>query len=573
MNRDRKKRLESAKADHRAGRADAAEPVYRQLIAEDPNDAEAHHMVAIVHLQKRAFEAAVASARKAAAIENQNPQFLNTLGAALLEAGELGEAERALNDALSSDPGFVDASYNLGSVLKLGGRDREAIEAFERVLTAEPDHGDALNNIGATLMDTGRRAEAIAHLERAHLLDTHNPVVMRNLADCLERLNRIDEAWEIARKLEKIQPNQPLNQIVLAKVERRLGRLEEAAARLQAVCGRNAEGPTAIRAAFDLGQTLDRLELTDEAFAAFSDGNARQLAAHGAFDADDNAYIRRLRDCREWATPETISALGQNAPAAESGPATPVFMVGFPRSGTTLLERMLDTHPETLATGEMSPIDTLVKRLVEKGNYPSCLSGLTAGEIKDLRAEYWRGIEAITGENPKTRRTIDKLPMNIVNMGLIWTLFPDAKVIVSLRDPRDACLSSFMQQFVIGDVMVHFTGLRTTVRLYREVMGLWLRYRAFDLSMWLEVPYERLIGDYQETVRGIVDFIGLEWHDAILDYRQSARATNISTPSYEGVSEKLYRRAIGRWRRYGAQMSPFLADLAPFAEAFGYEPE
>ena len=165
---------------------------------------------------------------------------------------------------------------------------------------------------------------------------------------------------------------------------------------------------------------------------------------------------------------------------------------------------------------------------------------------------------------------MDKLPLNIVDLGLANALFPQARVLVALRDPRDVCLSCFMQYFLLNDAMVNFLDLGQTARTYRAVMALWLHYRECLTLPYLEYRYEDLIEDFDGVVRQVLDFIGAGWHDDVALYREKALGEAINTPSYRNVTDALYRRSVGRWRAYREQLAPVLDELKPFAARFGY---
>lgn len=202
--------------------------------------------------------------------------------------------------------------------------------------------------------------------------------------------------------------------------------------------------------------------------------------------------------------------------------------------------------------------------------YPGALAALSPERIGDLRAQYMaqaaRYLDPAGGD-----RFIDKMPLNIIDLGLIVRLFPGARIILALRHPCDCCLSCFMQSFVANDAMANFHTLEDAAGLYAEVMGLWAEYRRLLPMNVHRIRYEDLVGDLEGEARRLLDFLELEWDERVLEYSRHARERKqITTPSYNQVTEAIYTRARYRWQRYEEQMAPIMPLLAPYIEAFGY---
>jgi hypothetical protein len=255
------------------------------------------------------------------------------------------------------------------------------------------------------------------------------------------------------------------------------------------------------------------------------------------------------------------------------GLASPIFVVGFPRSGTTLTQQILAAHP-ALETAEELPLLSALQRRVPEFSasgapYPEGLADLTGEGIGALRGAYWRAAEEAV-DLAEGKRLVDKLPLplTLVHLGLVRRLFPQAKIVVALRDPRDVILSCFMQAFEANEAMVHFNDLGTAARLYAEVMGLWLDLRegvGLDAHAF---RYESLVAEPAATVAAICEHLGLDYSDSLLGYHQSSRP--VATPSYRDVAEPVYSRAVGRWRNYRDHLKEVAPILAPFVAALGY---
>jgi hypothetical protein len=316
-----------------------------------------------------------------------------------------------------------------------------------------------------------------------------------------------------------------------------------------------------------LGEVLDERGDAGEAFKAITEGNALRARNPAAEGADGDRFLARVRQARDGFTAQRIRAVAARAPVGAR--AAPVFFVGFPRSGTTLMERALKAHPEIVTTDERSPLAPILAHLAEIGSYPRDLERLTGEQITNLQDRFWAQAEADLG-SLDGRRLVDKMPLNLVNLGLANCLFPDARVLVALRDPRDTCLSCVMQRFQFNDAMANFFDLGRTAAAYVAVMELWLQFRQALSLPWLEYRYEDLIGDFRGTLERVLTFVGLAWHDDVLAYAERAREQVITTPSYRRVAGAIDARSAGRWRRYRRELSPVLPVLQPLVRAFGY---
>jgi hypothetical protein len=334
--------------------------------------------------------------------------------------------------------------------------------------------------------------------------------------------------------------------------------------------------------AFEIATIQDRLGNYREAFRWFAEGNRMIAQSPQARGVDPEAFPRGVarlaeRFSRQWVATWTPPVRYN---PAEHGGVTPVFLIGFPRSGTTLLDQVLNAHP-ALATLEEKPAVDAVKRALEARpqgyppqgyppeGYPDVLASLGPEDIAALRQVYFAEVARHFPDAPNGI-VVDKMPLNIIDAGLIWRLFPEARVILALRHPCDVVLSGFMQAFRPNEAMVRFATLEGTAALYAEVMALWRRYAEILPLPVMATRYEDLVADFTGETRRILDFLGLPWDDAVLTYRERAKARAIATPSYHQVVQPIYARSVNRWRNYAEEMAPVLPLLRPFAEAFGY---
>lgn len=249
----------------------------------------------------------------------------------------------------------------------------------------------------------------------------------------------------------------------------------------------------------------------------------------------------------------------------------PVFLVGFPRSGTTLLDQVLDSHPKVTVLEERPLVTGMIGRLAARGiDYPSGLARLDDAVVAELRAGYVEDRDRLVALDDGVV-FVDKMPLNIVHAGLIRRVFPRARFLLALRHPADVCLSCFMQAFELNDWMAVFSSLDETARLYRAVFSLWRETRsALGLAVH-EVRYEDLTADLEATAGGAVGFLGLDWDPRMAAFHEHARSRKtLATPSFSQVTRPIYRDAVARWRRYGFATDAIATMLAEEIEAFGY---
>jgi tetratricopeptide (TPR) repeat protein len=561
-------RLAEAKEWHKAGRVDEAEEVYRALLEQDPRNAEAQHMAAIVCLQKGRLEEAEQFFLQAISLDGRNANYQLNLGNALGAQGRVSEALESYRRAIELDPEHLEAMSNASSALLVIGRPGEAVSYCRRILELRPDDIDARLNLAAAHIEARDTLAAIAILREGLEVEPGHVDLRIQLASALELVNQLDEALEIIRQVESEQHGNARVSMLLGVIARRTGKLDIAEQRLKAALAQGLPPREQIEAFNQLGLALDAAGNAREAFSAFNYCNQAMIHFMGERRADGRPFLAEVQSVEAYFSAEKTKALEERF--ATDDDFRPVFFVGFPRSGTTLMEQVLKAHPGLVTTDERSPLYAVIREIESlAGGYPNALERLDAAEATRLRQVFKDTAREYIGDAGE-RLLVDKLPLNIVNLGLARLLFPQAGIIVALRDPRDACLSCFMQKFDINAAMANFLDLKMTARAYQAVMGLWLHYRPILDGAWLEYRYEDLVDDLEGTVTGVLDFIGVGWHEAINDYRQAAEQRAISTPSYRDVTRRVDDRAVARWRRYEQNLQPILPVLEPFVEAFGY---
>jgi tetratricopeptide (TPR) repeat protein len=527
-------------------------------------------------LQDRDLERAAGLAEAALAQGVEHPLILNLSALRLEEQGRLEEAFERLRRALELAPSDVFVLSAIGLNLDRQGRRDQALRAFEAALSIDPGFPQAHHNRAQTLQALGDFDGARQGYEQAASLSAIYADPLGGLATLDVRQGDMAAARTHAERALAIEPAHAVARVALANAELSEGATQDAERRLRGLLDDPAltamDRPAV---ACLLGDTLDRQGRTWEAFEAYSTGKALTERLYepqfgprpGRPTALEQAQM--LRDFIAGADAEAWSKtdLSDKGDAAQH-----VFLLGFPRSGTTLLEQVLASHPQVATLDERTAmVDAEVEFLSSRDGLER-LSRIEGEELKLFRDAYWGRIKAF-GLDVRGKVFIDKFPLATMKLPLIAKLFPHARILFALRDPRAVALSCFRRGFGMNPSMYQFVTLDGTARFYDAVMGLGEVCRARLPLTVQEVRYETLVEDFDGTARAVADFIGLEWSDALRDFARTAEKRAIRTPSASQVRQGLYSDALQQWRLYQDQLTPILPILQPWVEKWGYPPD
>ncbi len=552
------------------GRLDAAIESFSKALQIRSGYAEAHNNLGIALQAAGRLDEAVASFAKAVQNKPDFSQAHNNLGAALKDQGRLEEAIASFNKALRINPGYAQAYNNLGAALQEQRRLEEAIASFGKALRIKPDYAEAHNNLGVALKDQDRLEEAIASFNKALKIRPDHAEAHSNLCELYEKQNNLTELEKaVGKAILNFGENNPEVLFRRAQLANGKGKFEDAAGyldRIQAGELRPSLRPNYFSL---LGKISDKLDRFDRAFAAFAKQNelTKDSADGRKFNAD--RYLNSILSRQEaWGTDARPEWTGAAIGARQ---ASPTFLIGFPRSGTTLLDTILRSHAG-IAVVEEKPMVAAMSKAFGQTQTIENLNRLPAADVARLREVYFKELKMHLDQGHDGKLIVDKLPLNISNAGFIQRVFPDAKFILVLRHPCDCVLSCFMQTFKLNDAMANFLSLDQSAKLYAAVMELWSLYsRKLDLKVHV-LKYEDLIEDFEGTCKPLIAFLGLKWDENLRNYQKTALGrSSIRTPSYNQITQPLYKRASGRWINYRKQMESVLPLLQPWIEAYGYE--
>jgi Tfp pilus assembly protein PilF len=519
------------------------------------------------------IQGAASVAEVALAAGQVDPLILNLAAWRREEAGNYAGAHDLLKQALALSPGDVLVLGAIGAVLRKEHRLDEALAVLDRVVTAEPRHSAAWLERGYTLEALRSEAAAAESYRRALAVDPRLAPALGKLADIAAKRGEREAARGYADKALAIDPGNPSATFAVATMEIEAGEGAAAAERLERLRGTALKPDDRTRTLTLLGDALDKQDRCAEAFDAWVEAQRNFRAAFapllepGAGRPSHRSFI------------ETIAAQVESAPpmakpdpvAAGSGSAAGhVFLLGYPRSGTTLVENILASAAEVVALEEQDTLaDTDGVLVANDGAMPD-LDALDPALVADLRDRYWARVGRLAGD-VSGRVFVDMNPFNGIKLPIIARLFPDARILIMRRDPRDVVLSCFRINFTPSAGTYAFSDLEETARHYDALMTLIELCRERLPLAFHEVRYDRLVADFEPTVRAVAAFAGIEWTEDFHAFDRTARKRGVRTASATQVRRGLYDGG-GRWRRYESRLAPVLPILAPWVERFGFEP-
>jgi tetratricopeptide (TPR) repeat protein len=557
-----------------AGELDRALKMAQQLCRSHGNVAIVHNVHGVIAAEKGAFQVAIDSYKRAIALEPDNCDVHFNLGNVLRDKGDLKPALASYRAALQIKPGDPDVVFNMATVLHGLGELNAAEKLFRQLVELSPKDHNAHSNLGGVLFRLNRTEEAIDCFRRALELRPAFVEAHDNLCEVLEKTNQTDELRKaVAHAITVCRPNDIRIAIRQAQLLRRDDDLEGARKILSGV-EKFHPAQAQLNSAYWylLGDICDRLDDAQTAYKAFVEANIWAAKAVGGHGLEPDRFIRKLDDLQ--AAYKSVRRPARPEPAASHSDAPQlVFLIGFPRSGTTLLDTVLLSHSRISVIEEKPMVQEMVRLAAswQTGELPNH-EDLSGEQVKELRKTYMTRLEQhLPDPAGDGDVVIDKLPLNIVEAGLISKVFPDARFLLVLRHPCDCVLSCFMQDFRLNNAMANFLDLKSTAKCYDKVMSLWTTYTSALHLPVHTVKYEQIVGDLEETVSEVLGFLGLDWEETMADYKATAvERKRIGTPSYHQVVQPIYSRATGRWRRYRAHMVTVLPTLLKWAEIHGY---
>jgi tetratricopeptide (TPR) repeat protein len=471
---------------------------------------------------------------------------------------------------------------NHGLLLDLGaahGRryDYAAAErCFEQAVRVAPNRVEALAMAGVHCRAFTHYQMAREYFERASQEKNTSPDTLVKLAELYERFRLLEEASALVNRALAMDAGCVLALVVRARLDRLAGKKEEAEKTVRSFLNRSdpETWSTRIRGWYELGAILDAQGRYDEAMQAWQQAKTMIRPNAAPYVSGQRAAHAQLKQAETDISVEVLRRWF-DAGQALAPPRRLALLGGHPRSGTTLLEQVLDSHPDVLSAEEtivfFQDIYLPLRRgFEEDAPMLASLEVVSTEKLRQLRETYFGCMEKFLREPLSGRLLLDKNPSLTALIPAFARLFPEARFLVALRDPRDVCLSCFMQPLPLGQVSAMYLDLATTVEEYASMMGLWLAMAPRLSSPALEVRYEEMVEDLESTTRRVLGFLGVGWDASVLRFDEHARQKLVRSPTYAQVTKPVFKGAVGRWRHYQKYLEPWLDKLERFVKAFGY---
>jgi len=496
-----------------------------------------HHLVALELKDASRFDEAIVELGLGLELAPQDPRLLTTVGFCLLELNRRQEAAQVFERAMKLDPGSAEAAYGYGWTAERLGALPSAESAFNRAVKLDPNHADGLAGLAG--LAVRRREWAVARdlANRAIAVSTRQTDALMNLA----RIDIGEENFELAeRRLRDIVTLPNLPPLARANAWIMLGDALDGQGRFEAAYDAYAKGKSELR----------------DLYASEFGGSERPTSQEVV-----SAMLKEFTatPAAAWTSPPS----GAN----RSADSVHAFLVGFPRTGTTLLEQVIATHPEMAALGERPTMIDAESEFLSRAGGLARLSSVMPDLLEPFRQAYWRRVRGF-GVDPAGKVFVDKHPLSTIRLPLIYKMFPDAKVIFAIRDPLDVVLSCFRRSFNMNANMYEFNSLVTTARFYNAVMTAGETYLERLPFAVHRVRHEEMVEDFDTASIDLCAFLGVDWTPKLKDFANTARS--IATPSGAQVAKGLSAEGVGHWRNYAFALEPVAGILAPWVEKFGY---
>lgn len=593
------------------GRAAEAENCYRRALMRDPELAPAHHNLGnLLRVQRRFHESAAAqdaairlkanyaeahlgralalsalgnheaaeqSCREALRIQPNYQLAMQALAIELIELNRSTQAEQLLRRMLSLGVRETQLTamleHNLAIALRQQERFHEALALFDAARARQPGLPALDYNRANTLLQLGLFDEAKESYTRAHARDPHHVETLALLALTSALTSDWAGARDFGERATALAPRHAIALVALAIADIEEGAFSAANEKLRGVLDDpelKGDKQTGIALGY-AAEAFDRQGQVPQAFALHRASNewlreiySEQLGTRRITD-DIRHLIAHFQTCDAW-LPGSAASPGPDEAASH------VFVLGFMRSGTTLLETVLASNPAVIGSDETEFLTEPTREFLLSEAGLMQLAGLGDSEAASWRDRYWKSVRQ-TGAAVAGRVFVDKMPFNSLRLPLIARLFPDAKVLLAVRDPRDVVISCYRRRFNATPFSYEFLRLDDCARFYASTMGLVELYREKLPLKLKQHRYEDMISDFDSSVREVCDFIGIAWSESMRDFRSAAAAIDSRSASATQVRQGLYDGATGQWRRYREHMQPVSPLLDPWVERYGYPPK
>lgn len=573
-----------AKVFKKLGRLEDAISNYNSGLRIAPDDTELHIQkgIALEDLDKN--NDAIKSYKKALTINPELAKAHHHMGFVNKKLGFMEDAIECYEKALSINPTYAEAHNNLGNLYKDMACDENAIECYEKALAIKPDFIEAQNNLGVLFRNTGHYKKAIECYEKALSINSDFYEAHHNMGCALIELGNSHEQEVLAcfEKALKINPDFVESHYSAGNTLKNMHRKKEAIAHYEHILRLNPSHAKAQRQLMDIAPNPDHIPIIEGQIKKLTCSEDDLIEHHftlGDLYAKEKSYIKSFEhysagnafkkksshhDAKYFSiyTNKLIEVYTkeyfENLHAYGSDSYLPVFIVGMPRSGTSLVEQILSSHPNIYGAGELTTIEEIKAEIINEINhsapYPECMLLFKSAGIYKYANRY---LKQLRKHSASAKFITDKMPGNFFNIGIIKMLFPHARIIHCIRDPIDTCLSNFISNFSSGNEFSF--NLVDLGKYYLDYQRLAIHWRNVFSTNIFDIQYEKLVSNQEEVSKELINYIGLEWDERCLDFHENDRT--VRTASHLQVRKPMYQNSVNRWKRYEEQLQPLIEIL------------
>ncbi|MDA8643397.1 sulfotransferase [Candidatus Pelagibacter bacterium] len=545
-----------------------AEDNLKKILDIDENNLKALFILGSVFIQTEQLDSAIDYLNKVNNIDPNIANVHNNLGIVYIKLKKFQDAKKFFNKTLEINPSHLDAYNSLGIVYAELGDLNQALFNVKKVLELNSNFVSAHNNLGLIYKKFEHFNEAETSFKKAIEIDFKFIESHYNLMELYEKGNQNDKLESIVNNFEKLFKANSITSLYRGHILYKKDLFLEAIKSLESFSIENNINLEVDRINL-LGKSYDKIGNINDAFLSFEKANLlnTNLKIEGI---NKNNFLNEIKIRINYF--KNIKIV-EKLPKQSQNYQDPVFMIGFPRSGTTLLDTILRSHPMIEVIEEKSSVKKIVNSLNKlSNNIFEGFNNIKDVNIKEIRKNYFEDLLSYINHHDKDFIYIDKLPLNIVYIAEILKIFPHAKFIISLRHPCDCILSCYMQNFKLNDSMSNFLNLKDTAVTYDLIMNLLKIYKSKFNFNFYEIKYENLISKFDNEIKNLLGFLELPWNDSVLEYQKTAsERERIFTPSYDQVIKPLYLKSAGRWKKYENKLSNVYPILEPWIKEFKYE--
>jgi tetratricopeptide (TPR) repeat protein len=527
------------------GRLNEAQAAYRQAIEIDPHNADGFNNLGGLLVDQGEIDEAVVNFRKSIEIDSRHREAHNGLGNALLARGELEPAIISYQKAIEINPSHKDAHNGLGNALNYLGQKAEAVLCYQKAIEINGEHEQAFNGLGNALSDLGESEQAIAAYRQAIEVNPVHGEAHAGLGYALSDMGEIDNAIGSLRKAIEINPQHAEAYRFLSNNKKFVEYDDDIRAMESLYVNKDFPVDQKMKLAFGLGKAYEDIGSYDKSMESVFEATRLKRASFEYSISDSETVFQNIK--------QTFSAeFFSDHPNSGCQDQTPIFILGMPRSGTSLVEQILASHPDVFGAGEIFELMVLTETISiadSPGHYPQVMADLDSRALKKLGTEY---VSRIRNHSQNARYITNKTPENFLRIGFIKAILPNARIIHLTRDPMDNCLSIFKN--LLAPAYNYSYDLAELGHYYKLYLALMEHWRGTLSGFVYDQSYEQLVADPETQISKLLDYCNLPWHDACLDFHKTRR--KVKTSSNAQVRRPIYQNSVELWKRYQQQLEP-----------------